>query len=284
FVEGERILCFHGPMLYEAKVQVYNILKTNTAADGAAQYFIHYKGWNPKWDEWVSIERILKFNDQNLKRQADLNSLSSKKKAAAAAGGGSSSGGGEKKEESKKRQREAGEKEEEYLKRPEVKIPIPESLKIQLVDDWENVTKNQKLVSLPRTPNVAQILKLFKESALKKINNDAHQEDILEELVNGIKSYFDRALGNILLYRFERQQYVELKKKFGDKEMSEVYGAEHLLRLFVQLPQLIAHTNMDQETIITLKDHFVEFLKYMEANSTQLFLQNYENASPAYSK
>ncbi|KAJ3077949.1 Esa1p-associated factor, partial [Rhizoclosmatium hyalinum] len=217
------------------------------------------------WDEWVSIERILKFNDQNLKRQADLNSLSSKKKAAAAAGGGSSSGGGEKKEESKKRQREAGEKEEEYLKRPEVKIPIPESLKIQLVDDWENVTKNQKVCGLCCL--VCHLLK-----------------DILEELVNGIKSYFDKALGNILLYRFERQQYVELKKKFGDKEMSEVYGAEHLLRLFVQLPQLIAHTNMDQETIITLKDHFVEFLKYMEANSTQLFLQNYENASPAYSK
>ncbi|KAI9332494.1 MRG-domain-containing protein [Obelidium mucronatum] len=282
FVEGERILCFHGPLLYEAKV-----LKTDPNAEGGPSYFIHYKGWNPKWDEWVPESRTLKHNEQNLKRQADLNSLNSKKKAQAAAAQQSTSastaaGGADKKDESKKRARDATEKEEEYLKRPEVKIPIPESLKIQLVDDWENVTKNQKLVSLPRTPNVTQILKLFKESALKTVSNDPHQEDILEELVNGIKSYFDKALGNILLYRFERQQYVELKKKFGEKEMSDVYGAEHLLRLFVQLPQLIAHTNMDQETIITLKDHFVEFLKYMEANASQLFLQNYENATPTY--
>ncbi|KAJ3074410.1 Esa1p-associated factor [Podochytrium sp. JEL0797] len=277
FVDGERILCFHGPLLYEAKV-----LKTEAKADGSSQYFIHYKGWNPKWDEWVPESRTLKHNEQNLKRQADLNSIKSKKRAQHAAGGGSSGGAGEKKEDPKKRQREAGEKEEEYLKRPEVKIPIPESLKIQLVDDWESVTKNQKLVSLPRTPNVSQILKLYKESALKKVANDAHQEDVLEELVNGIKSYFDKALGNILLYRFERQQYIELKKKFGEKDMSDVYGAEHLLRLFVQLPQLIAHTNMDQETIVTLKDHFVDFLTYMEANAPQLFLQNYENASPAY--
>ncbi|KAI8612784.1 MRG-domain-containing protein [Chytriomyces sp. MP71] len=291
FVEGERILCFHGPLLYEAKV-----LKTEMRTgksnlnDNGPHYFIHYKGWKQSWDEWVPESRTLKFNDQNLKRQADLNSLNSKKKAqqAASSTGGagdakkSADGIGGSASDSKKRQREAGEKEEEYLKRPEIKIPIPESLKIQLVDDWENVTKNQKLVSLPRTPNVNQILKLFKESAMKNITNNTHQEDVLEELVMGLKCYFDKALGNILLYRFERQQYAELKKKFGEKEMSEVYGAEHLLRLFVQLPQLIAHTNMDQETIVTLKDSFVEVLKYMEANAMQLFLQNYENATPTY--
>ncbi|KAJ3244627.1 Esa1p-associated factor [Chytriomyces hyalinus] len=286
FTEGERILCFHGPLLYEAKVLKTDFRhgKANPAENGP-HYFIHYKGWKQTWDEWVPESRTLKYNDQNLKRQSDLNSLNTKKKAQQAAAA-ANSGDGKKTDggavDSKKRQRETGEKEEEYLKRPEIKIPIPESLKIQLVDDWENVTKNQKLVSLPRTPNVTQILKLFKENTLKNLANYAHQEDVLDELVNGLKSYFDKALGNILLYRFERQQYVELKKKFSDKDMSDVYGAEHLLRLFVQLPQLIAHTNMDQETILTLKDLFVEFLKYLEANASQLFLQSYENATPAY--
>jgi len=51
-------------------------------------------------------------------------------------------------------------------------------------------------------------------------------------MLNGIKQYFDKALGNILLYHFERQQYVQVVKDYPDKEMSSIYGAEHLLRLF----------------------------------------------------
>ena len=31
------------------------------------------------------------------------------------------------------------------MKRPEIKISIPEALKSQLVDDWEQITKNQKV-------------------------------------------------------------------------------------------------------------------------------------------
>jgi hypothetical protein len=31
------------------------------------------------------------------------------------------------------------------MKRPEVKIVIPDILKLQLVDDWENVTKNNQV-------------------------------------------------------------------------------------------------------------------------------------------
>jgi mortality factor 4-like protein 1 len=54
----------------------------------------------------------------------------------------------------------------------------------------------------------------------------------LEEVVAGLKLYFNRALGAMLLYRFERQQYTDLRKKFPKKEMSDIYGAEHLLRIF----------------------------------------------------
>lgn len=34
---------------------------------------------------------------------------------------------------------------DDFSKRPEVRIAIPEQLKTRLVDDWENVTKNQKV-------------------------------------------------------------------------------------------------------------------------------------------
>lgn len=36
-------------------------------------------------------------------------------------------------------------KEEEYQKRTEIKISIPDVLKTQLVDDWEAVTKNMQV-------------------------------------------------------------------------------------------------------------------------------------------
>lgn len=70
---------------------------------------------------------------------------------------------------------------------------------------------------------------------------------LLPEVLAGISLYFDKALGNSLLYRFERAQYVEQTRradesgdvesgdggeKRGKRAMSEIYGAEHLLRLF----------------------------------------------------
>ena len=54
FVEGERILCFHGPLIYEAKIQKVETKNKQT------KYFIHYHGWNKNWDEWVAEPRILK--------------------------------------------------------------------------------------------------------------------------------------------------------------------------------------------------------------------------------
>ncbi len=58
------------------------------------------------------------------------------------------------------------------------------------------------------------------------------REDTVKEVTQGLKVYFDKALGSILLYRFERLQYSELQHSHPDTEMSELYGAEHLLRLF----------------------------------------------------
>lgn len=51
--------------------------------------------------------------------------------------------------------------------------------------------------------------------------------------MSGLILYFDKALGNNLLYRFERPQLVEQRRLAKEeKPMSEIYGAEHLLRLF----------------------------------------------------
>ncbi|SPP83924.1 nuA4 complex subunit EAF3 homolog [Drosophila guanche] len=65
FADGERVLCFHGPLIYEAKV-----LKTKPDAT-PVEYYIHYAGWSKNWDEWVPESRVLKYNDDNVQRQKE---------------------------------------------------------------------------------------------------------------------------------------------------------------------------------------------------------------------
>ena len=46
------------------------MLKTEQGREQA--YFIHYQKWSKKWDEWVDNTRILKHNEENLAKQAEI--------------------------------------------------------------------------------------------------------------------------------------------------------------------------------------------------------------------
>ncbi|KAG4086135.1 MRG-domain-containing protein [Neocallimastix lanati (nom. inval.)] len=278
FNEDEKVLCFHGPLIYEAKILKGEIWENKQIEkDNGPHYYVHYKGWKQTWDEWVPESHVLKYNDINLKKQSELKAFVQAQK---------NSRNHEKKitdtgtDRGRKRLRE-NEKEEDTIKKPEIKIVMPDLLKLQLIDDWENITKDQKLVTLPRKPNVAEILEDYKKIKIDSKNNNI-SNDVILEMLNGIKQYFDKALGNILLYHFERQQYVQVTKDYPDQEMSSIYGAEHLLRLFVQFPQLLTQTNMDQDSMTLLKDQFTDFLEYMANNKKKMFQIEYENASPIY--
>ncbi|XP_050669603.1 mortality factor 4-like protein 1 [Leptidea sinapis] len=67
FAEGEKVLCFHGPLIYEAKC-----LKSSVTKDKHVRYLIHYAGWNKNWDEWVPESRVLKYNEANVQRQKEV--------------------------------------------------------------------------------------------------------------------------------------------------------------------------------------------------------------------
>jgi hypothetical protein len=67
---------------------------------------------------------------------------------------------------------------------------------------------------------------------------------VLPTIVSGLQVYFDKALGSNLLYRFERPQYADIRKRYvtgptvqvsQEREMSAIYGAEHLLRMIGSL-------------------------------------------------
>ena len=72
---------------------------------------------------------------------------------------------------------------------------------------------------------------------------------VLPTVIAGLQTYFDRALGANLLYRFERPQFAEIRRQYvtgqtvvvgQEKDMSAVYGAEHLLRMLGECPSTCA--------------------------------------------
>jgi MRG len=91
--------------------------------------------------------------------------------------------------------------EDAFHARPSIKLAIPDHLKAILVDDWENVTKNQQLVPLPSAHPVNSILADYLTFEKPKRIPGSAQADILEEIVAGLKEYFEKCLGRILLYR-----------------------------------------------------------------------------------
>ncbi|KAI9869897.1 MAG: Esa1p-associated factor [Pleopsidium flavum] len=201
--------------------------------------------------------------------------------------------------------------EEAFHSRPAVRLHIPDHLKAILVDDWENVTKNLQLVPLPsKNPTNAILTTYFDEEKMKRRLGSA-EADILEEVVAGVKEYFDKCLGRILLYRFEREQFFEIrqlwesgKSEWDGKGPGDVYGAEHLCRLFgasyipyflqiprvliiiqlrpVSMPELIAQTNMDHQSVNRLREELSKLTTWLGKNSNRFFTSEYENASQEY--
>lgn len=132
--------------------------------------------------------------------------------------------------------------EEAFHSRPAVRLPIPDHIKALLVDDWEYVTKNLSLVPLPHPHPVAEILTAYLEEEKLRRRAGSVEYDLLEEVIAGLREYFDQTLGRILLYRFEREQWFQVRQKmesgegkFADKKPSDIYGPEHLCRLFGRL-------------------------------------------------
>lgn len=198
--------------------------------------------------------------------------------------------------------------EEAFHQRPSVRIVVPDRLKSILVDDWENVTKNMQLVPLPAKLPAAQILDDYFQHESKRRKAGTAEYYILEEVVEGVKDYFNVCLGRVLLYRFEREQYHEMLKQLEDpvgdlagKKIADIYGGEHLLRLFgtvpttccdaillmlfqVSMPELVAQTNLDQQSVNRLREELSKLTMWLakDTNVDKYFSTEYENPGQDY--
>uniref|UniRef100_A0A8C7X9A0 Mortality factor 4-like protein 1 n=1 Tax=Oryzias sinensis TaxID=183150 RepID=A0A8C7X9A0_9TELE len=306
FQEGERVLCFHGPLLYEAKCVKISIKEKQI------KYFIHYSGWNKNWDEWVPESRVLKYVDSNLAKQRELQkanqdhyvegkmrglapiftlcsfflnvffSKKAKQKTPGPAEGASSAEMPQGPRKKRARVDPTVESEEMFTNRVEVKVKIPEELKPWLVDDWDLITRQKQLFHLPAKKSVDMVLEDYTNYKKSKGNSD-NKEYAVNEVVAGIREYFNVMLGTQLLYKFERPQYAEILAEHPDTPMSQVYGAPHLLRLFVRIGAMLAYTLLDEKSLALLLSYLQDFLKYLVKNSATLFsATDYEVAPPEY--
>jgi len=166
---------------------------------------------------------------------------------------------------------------------------MPDTLKSILVDDWEKVTKEQKLVPLPSSTPVSLFLDEYSDSEMPKRREGSADADILEEVIAGVREYFNKCLGRLLLYKFERPQWqdihAQITKATGElsgKQVVDVYGCEHLLRLFVSMPDLIAHTNMDSQAVTRLREELFKMTQYLNKHTNKYFTTEYEHADNDY--
>ena len=258
---------------------------------GQTEYFVHWKGWNKKWDEWLGGDRVMPRNPETMRVMKDINAevrermqaRSSRKTGSAASGGGAKGGkGGSDGSRPAKRRRVDPATETEEYPPGVIRLNLSFPLKKLLVDDWEWITRKEHLIRIPKGPpaaaaasneetgdgepvpaasfTVSRVLQEFME--FKQAQGQADRA--MRELIDGLRLYFDRALPTYLLYRFERPQfeeYVQGRPSEDQRSMSEVYGAEHLLRLMVKLPSLLRMADLDAGDASVLQARLGEFLR-----------------------
>ncbi|KAI9804812.1 MAG: hypothetical protein M1825_001180 [Sarcosagium campestre] len=330
YAKDEKVLCFHHELLYEAKV-MEPVLENPDDKKSPWKYKVHYKGWKNTWDDLVPADRLRKDTEENrelaqnlrwdLKEQTRLQNAKKSqtasvgKKRGGMTGGSdfSSARGSEERHSSVQAMGPRGikrgrdfdiEREENTHVTPRILLPLPPHLKSLLVDDWESITKNLQLVPLPSPHPVNSILSEYLAQEMPKRRAGSADADVLEEVVHGLREYFDKCLGRLLLYRFEREQFAEVRNTWEPnnrddgvgtaddtnntndnktpKGPGDVYGAEHLTRLFVSMPELIAQTNMDSQAVGRLKEELSKLTSWLAKHSNDYFTAEYENTTQEY--
>merc|ERR1719419_199765 len=138
-------------------------------------------------------------------------------------------------------------------------IIIPTALKDALVEQYNVIHYDEKVIKLPKSKGLTinDILRDCLEDQTKRMNakkdkNPVDAEDLkametvtglLPFVSNGLKGFFKNTLRLNLLYNFEKPQLEALLMDHGaDCDLCGIYGAEHLIRLFYILPNILIHT------------------------------------------
>ena len=170
-------------------------------------------------------------------------------------------------------------------------------------------SKGEELATGLPSETLAEVPSTANSSSINDDPMMLHMQ-VVDEVAEGILEYFNLSVGALLLYSTERLQYkgllmslepkgVEkdpeamytstegnatgvLDTSTGPKELVDLYGANHLLRLFTKLPEMISQLPMAPGTISLLKEHFTMMLTFLDTFSKELFQgdKDFSNVSP----
>lgn len=249
--------------------------------EASGQYLVHYIGWNAKFDEYVTGERLRKlssgedFDDfEDGSEEEEENEQKNVKEPS------------EKKKRKKSIQQDGV--EELPLIASELIVELPKILERVLFDDWKKIVAQGCLVSLPRRPSIANVMNQYRDDVLAQKEWSEPETAVLKEMCSGLLRYFDRLVGLQLLYRVERLQYLDMLESYPSTPMSQLYGPEHFLRLMTRMPNIVQQSALDEmrsEEIFVFNSHIASVLRYLVKRSGELFgSAYYENQAPEYQR
>ena len=165
-----------------------------------------------------------------------------------------------------------------------IKVNLPESLWEILQNDCIEITQNKKILDIPLQFTVTGILEMFL--------SEHRDEPGIDEFVDGIGRYFNKALGLLLLYRFERQQYLDIYHDFASKSPgegtasdfrpSQFYGFVHMLRLLTKVSEHVPHQDSTAESLDKVNEQLASLVSFLDSNRDSFFSRTDYATAPLF--
>ena len=306
FLPDERVLCCDDTTTntyYPAIVQQVQFM----TATHCFEYFVHYPGWNARWDQWVPSHALVEdtphhrakylSSSHNNKKNKNKNKVKPKQQAtttkqkkrksttattttSSSSSAAPSSLTATQSSTTSRKRRSIGssttpEPQPQHYYDPtrlaqyyQAYCELPTTLKLILVEECELLTRtNSRKVHALPTPGV---------TVAQVLHHYQRQHPTTTEFCEGLQQLLESALPVCLLYPQEQPQYQHLleTQQTQKSSLAQVYGCEYLLRLLVRLPYLLAAQSSQSQPSIFDNNHHPETIGPLLANLIVLLQTN----------
>ena len=169
-------------------------------------------------------------------------------------------------------------------------ITIPIALRDNLVEQYNLIHSQQKLIKLPKANGfrINDILSSALRDQQQKLRNKQSKKppdvdgakslqtmcELLPFINDGIRGFFKNTLQINLLYNFEKPQ-LDMLEVDEHTDLCDIYGAEHLIRLFYILPNILIHTRgVEEKNFGQIKQCLSVITQFVSKNKSK-YLINY---------
>eukprot|EP01083_Nonionella_stella_P023813 65855_1 len=212
--------------------------KAKIVENRGTTYRVHYHGWSSSWDEWIHEDfRLCRgSSDATICEQI----LNQKRK--------------EQQDLIQAHQKEIAQSQPIYHRNGTVCIlPLSTQITQHLIQQFELIDHQKPTlwIRLPKPKHltingICNAFIRYHSNRIQRENKHNPQEEqtFLEQIVWSIKYYFNRFMDINIVFKSEMKQKEDLMRQYGDKNKNkkidycDVYGAEHLFRLLVNLPSI----------------------------------------------